>query len=683
MFDALKGILAVDIETASAAEIKFGAWSYSLHESTKVHVVVFSYARGKSILLGHTYYRWCPGDNLHPDVLDFIRAGGPVLAHNVSFERAIWTNILIPLFNFPVINDDQWLDTQAVGLALNLPAALEGLAKALGCPTQKDTGGGAKLMRRLSKAEADGKGGWRYSPATDEEKEALAVYCERDVGATLDAWFLIVPLSVTEILVWRADQRINARGVYLDQEFADKLSRLADQRTAELADETFIATDGELENSTSSPTLKKWLKKQGVTLPLVTRKKKDGTFHKTESAGALAIKDLLAKGELSPVTRQVLENRVEANRVTSLAKLSRIEPMVGADGRLRNALQFCGAFTGRWASYGLQLHNFPKDDLTPEASALARLFVDLVCLEGIKLTEDRPLEIMSQLLRSVIAAPPGREIIAGDYSAIEARIIAWLAGQEDILEQFVAGVDVYMYTAEAIGSDSYPLGKLCTLALGYGMGILKLSEKAAGKGVVLSLKEFRRVHRTWRETNVQIVQFWHDMDDAAMAAIENPRTVFEVGFIRLVSSPSCLRMILPSGRELRYWRPHIVHVVKTIQTVNDDGVVVEREFETDEIRYYVQAPNKASMIVESTYGAKLAEHATQGVARDLLGEAIVRIEGVDPYDIVMHVHDSIATEVPAGQGDVDQFCGLMARTPSWAGDLPVAVKGYRDVRFRG
>ena len=682
MLDALKGILAVDIETASAAEIKFGAWTYSLHVSTLVHVIVFSYVQNKSEVT-HTYHRWYPDDKLSPDIVDFIRAGGPVLAHNVSFERAIWTNILAPKYGFPDITDDQWLDTQALGLALNLPMALDGLAAALGCQTQKDTGEGAKLMRRLSKVESDGQGGWRDPAVTKEELERLSVYCERDVGATIDAWFAMVPLSVTEILIWRVDQKINTRGVYLDQEFADKLARLAESRKTELADATFTVTAGELANSTSSPTLKKWLKKQGVVLPMVPRKKKDGTFHQTESAGVIAVKDLLDGDEISLDVRQILENRVEANKATSLAKLSRVGPMVGSDGRLRNALQYCALRTGRWTSYGLQLHNFPKDAMTPEASTLARFFVDRDCLEGIKLTEERPLEILSQLLRSVIAAPPGYELIAGDYKAVEARIIAWLAGQEDILEQFAAGVDVYMYTANAIGSDSYPLGKICVLALGYGMGVLKLADTAAMKDIRLPLKEFRRVHRTWRETNVQIVQFWRDLNDAAMAAIVNPNHVFEVGFIRVVGSASCLRLVLPSGRAIRYWRPHIVHVVKTIQLVDDDGNVFEKDFETDEIRYFTQAPNKSSMVTESTYGAKLAENATQAVARDLLGEALVRLEGVAPYEIVMHVHDSTAAEVPVGQGDVDQFCGLMARTPGWAGDLPIAVEGYRDVRFRG
>lgn len=681
LMDPFKGVLCVDIETSSLCDIKQGSWAYSLHRTTIVYCVSFGYAEGPERFYVHT---WEPGDELEQveELVGFIRAGGRLLAHNAGFEKSIWTNILAPAYGFPMFEPGQWADTQTLGLAINMPFALEGLCKALGTPIKKDEEGN-KLMKAMAKPKVDKKTG-----AIEYDQDPLHVarlieYCELDVRATLSAYFRLPPLSVDEKLVAAVDERINERGVYLDQVFAGQCLDVVDRRAHELANETFEATGAWLANATSTPALKKWLKDRGVKLPMVARKTKKG-MTKSETADRNTVLKLLEDRELPADVRAVLDNRVEANKATSLAKLKRVKTMVGGDGRLRYALQYCGAHTGRWTSSGLQVHNLPKNRMEPGESALVHEVLTQGSLEGLKMAVDRPLDAVSQSLRSVIAAPPGRELIAADYSAIEARVIAWLAGQGDVLALFEEGRDVYVDAAHKAGSTNRQLGKVCVLALGYGMGALKFVGTAAGWGIVLSLKEGRAIQKAWREGNPYIVQFWRELEDAARDAIENPGRQFRVGsFLTALVHKNVLLLRLPSGRCIRYMRPKIVPTIKKIKTVDDDGNVVEREMHTNEIRFWTMGKDKKRMERESTYGGKLAENVTQAVSRDLLAAALVRIDPVEPYDLVMHVHDSIAAEVPAGGGNVQEFCYLMEERPKWARGLPIAVEGYRDLRFRG
>lgn len=687
--DAHTGILGVDIETASAADIGNGSWAYSLHPSTRVYVMVFAYATQAG---PYEFRRWAPGQILDPTIVDYIRAGGAMLAHNTSFEKAIWQNILQPFYKFPPIELDQWRDTLAAAALLNLPVSLAGLSAALNCKTKKDEEG-QKLMRRMAVAEGAEDGPWVYPLATTDNLERLTLYCERDVAAMLDCWFRLPPFPVTELRVWRLDQRVNARGVYLDRPFAEKLRRMAAARTVELSDETFRATLGELANSTSAPALKKWLGEQGVTLPAVARKRGEGEYAETETASRETVKRLLEDPELPGLVREVLENRIEANKATSLAKLQRVAPMCGHDGRLRNALFYCGAHTGRWTSSGLQVHNLPKSKLSDEAAELARLLVDREDLEALKMVESRPLEVLSQSLRSVISAPPGRELIAADYSAIEARVCAWLAGQDDVVDFFAAfdrekragrkAMDFYVYTAQSIGSESRSLGKVAALALQYGMGDLKFATTAAAWGVPLELAEARAVKQAWRKANTAIVDFWRQLEESARKAILTRGKLFRAGRVSLYAREHCLFLLLPSGRAIRYWRPRLEHVTKLTQVVDETGAVVEKEYDTDEIQFFTVGPDKTRMVVESTYGGKLVENATQAVARDLLAEALLRVEAHGAYEVVMHVHDSVAAEVAAGAGDVREFCELLTTSPAWAAGCPIAAEGYRDTRFRG
>jgi len=681
-----KGILAVDIETASAADLKrVGQWAYAADESTDVYCVVFGYAERDG---RYNYVTWEPGDELPGGVVDFITAGGKVVAHNASFEISIWRNILEPRYGFPALELEQVDDTQIRGLAVNLPMSLGGLAKALGCPVQKDTEGKA-LMLKMCKLTAAGVGRWSNAHDTRPNRARLVAYCRDDVGATLDCFYRLKPLGIAEELAYRVDKRINARGVYLDRKFAEDCMAVVLARKAELDTEVLTgATDWRaihVKDSRNPSALKVFLKAHGVAIPTRTRKKTvDGkvVHRKSESTDKAAVVEMLAQEDVHPDVRMVLQNRLESTKATSLSKLARVADMVGRDGRLRFALQLYGAGTGRWTSSGLQVHNLPKDKLGDLADAV-RECIRGRDLEGLKFLVDRPLEAVSSCLRSILCAAPGKELIAADWSAIEARVVAWLAGQADVLDVFARGEDIYVKAARDIGSDSRPLGKVATLALGYGMGVLTFVATAAKWGIALDLKEARRIQKAWREANAAIVGFWRDIEEAAKLAIDEPGTTFRAGRISAIASRGCLGLILPSGRTLRYWRPRLVMTETTIKIVDDEGNIEEKDIVREEIRFFTMGKDKSSMVEESTYGGKLAENVTQAVARDLLAAATVRLDREDPYRLVMHVHDSLVAEVDAGEGSVQHFEQALAVAPTWAGGLPLAAEGYRSTYFRG
>lgn len=694
-FDALEGVIGVDVETCSAADLKhFGAWAYSQHYSTRVWVVSFAYFRRDEP--PGDVFRWYPDEVLPLDLLDFLQAGGRLLAHNAAFERAIWSNILEPAYGFPPVELEQWVDTQAIGCELNLPRSLEGLAFSLGTEVQKDKDGAA-LMRRLAKAELDEAGEVVYPGCTEDELERLSLYCDDDVLAMGEAWSSMEPLPLGEARVWELDKRINSRGVFLDQGYARRVRRLAERRVERLKHAAQAASFCEIPNAVAPPKLKKWLKSRGVELPKVRKKNARGEWYMAESTDKRALDELLGRADLPADVRDVLVSRQEATKETSLRKLRRVDAMVGTDGRLRDALQYCAAGTGRWSSSGLQIHNLPKDRLTPAASELVDLAIDGESIETLELAEKRPLAALSQKLRSVIAAPPGRDLIAADFASIEACVLAWLAGQDDKLEflhEYFAELrlfrngertakpqDLYEFTAESIGSDSRQLGKVAELALGYGMGDFKFADTATAWGVPLDLPTASKVKRAWRTTNRQIVAFWRELEEAAVSAVRAPGAIVQVGKLRVASSKACLAIALPSRRIIRYWRPSVEVTTKKVKWVNDEAEVVESEIEGPELRFWSQNEARTGMSPETTYGGKLVENATQAVARDLLAEALLRVDPL--YPVVMHVHDSIASEVDEGAGDVDEFCELMSAVPKWATGCPIDADGYRAKRFRG
>ena len=673
-------ILCVDIETCSAASIRNGAYAYAEHESTRVWCV--SFGTQDSATDEPHLYTWVPGNDLPESLCEWVVNGGLLLAHNATFEMAIWEHILTPEFGWPKPRLSQWRDTQAVAALANLPLSLEGLAGIYKNSAQKDMDGSA-LMKSVAVAEYDPEfDGYLYPALHDDQLTALIDYCEADVEATLNVWFRLPKMPDHELSAWHVDQKINHRGVCIDTEFVEQMALMAERRKRQLGNDVFRITGSLLANSTSTPALKAWLKEEGVELP-VTERKTAGETREVETLNKVAVNDMLARDDIEGAVRAVLTNRVEANKSASLAKLKRVPNMVGADGRLRGALRYSVAHTGRWASSGIQVHNLPKDKREPEHRDRVLGYIREGSLDKVVATEDRPLEAMSESLRAMIVAGPGKDLIGADYSAIEARVLAWLAGDNSLISLFQSGADIYVKAAEDVGSDSRQLGKVCTLALGYGMGPIKFASTATSWGVPLDLREARRVQRAWREANNSIVNFWFELETAVRNAIENRGERYEVGKLSVAADSRCLVIRLPSGRSIRYWRPRLRRVTRLIPCVTPEGLIEERELDVSEIQFYTVGQGKNRMVLETTYGGKLVENVTQAVARDLLANALVNLEAKG-FPVVLHVHDSVVAEVPhSDERTVDEFCYHMTELPEWAVGCPIAAEGYRSLMFQG
>jgi DNA polymerase len=293
-----------------------------------------------------------------------------------------------------------------------------------------------------------------------------------------------------------------------------------------------------------------------------------------------------------------------------------------------------------------------------------------------------PLEALSFGLRSLIAAPPGHDLIAADYSAIEARVLPWLAGDEKKLQLFRDGVDTYVKAAADVGSTDRQLGKICELALGYGMGALKFAATANGWGVPLGLKDAQKIAQAWRQKNKLVPVFWRDLEEAVKACVRKSGHRVRVGRLTVASSlmGGVVYIKLPSGRYLWYHSPEIRVETRAVDVLHSSGVIKSTKLEFESI-YFAHA-HAGRWSRTSTYGGKLVENVTQAVARDCLAEALLHLRDT-PYKVVMHVHDSIVSEVASGTGDVGEFEQLILNMPQWANGLPLAAEGYRGPRFTG
>lgn len=648
-------IIGMDLETRSLADLtSCGAAAYAEDPSTTVLCGVFVVYEGRETEPDE--YLWLPGMAFPPRVASLLNSGVPALAHNATFEQSIF-QFCKPRWPMPRF----WLDTMEVAGMLGLPSSLESLAKTLGCEHTKDMDGNA-LMRRLCNA--------RNPKPTEAELDRLVQYCRQDVYTMLDVYAKLPLMTPAESAIQQASRRCNARGFAVDLPLVDAMAKVARDRVAEVNEQVLMSTGAGLVDAIGVPAIKRWLAEQGLTV---------------ESLAKDSVMEMLAKADLPPVVREVFTARREVSKATSLAKLNRIAKVANADGRVRNSMQYGAAHTGRWGGRGAQPHNFPRPGKEMKKASMA-LVSSVMRRDPKPLLQYAPsvLDGLSQMLRMTIVAPKGKDLIGGDYSAIEARVLPWLAGETSVLDVFERGEDIYVATAKEIGSDERQLGKVAQLGLGYGMAALTFVDTAEGYGIKLTPKRAYEIVKAWRASRPNIVRLWWELDDAFVKAITSPSPI-PVGKLTVIGKPGRnVRIILPSGRSLCYWRPSVAEATRTIKSVDPDGTVQTREVTMREIRFYSAAGK--GMTQYSTYGGSLAENVTQAVARDVMGGALARLESgeiTSCYTPVLHVHDSILCEVDEGAGSPEEFAELITLPLSWSEGLPLAAEAYRSKRFHG
>jgi DNA polymerase len=670
----------IDFETRSCVDLrKTGAWRYAEDPTTDVLCLCWG--------LDHGPIRtWYPGQPIPLEIAVAAAVGGKFVAHNAEFERAIWKRVLAPRYGFPEPELDQWECSAGMAQAMALPRSLEDAARAMGLPVQKDQQGHA-LMLRVSRPRSflpNGTPVWWTD--TDKDKlQRLAAYCAQDVEVTRQLYPHLLPLSADERAVWLLDAKMNERGVYIDEALVRAARKVVTDAEDALLAELVTLTRGAVKTVKQVAKLKDWLSAEGCDV---------------NSLDKSAVSEALSRPTLTASARRALEIRQEL-ALSSTGKLDAMLSRRCADGRARGNLIYHAATTGRWAGTGIQLQNLPRGTLPKGVKALD-------CLSAIRLGDYRlfdvlfnhpPLGVVSSCIRSMITAAPGMDLAAADFANIEGRVLAWVAGEGWKIQAFRAydtitgydakgealraGPDLYKLAysksfnvpVPSVTSDQRQIGKVQELALGYQGGVGAFQSMAVLYGIVIADAVADQIKVLWRKAHPATVQLWEDMETAAISAIAQPLTVFRAGAggcISFACSGGFLWMRLPSGRKLSYPAPALDYV--------------KTKFGTMKRTITFAGVNEHSRMWgrNTTYGGKLTENAVQAIARDLMAEALLRIESKG-WPCVLSVHDEAVAEVPAGtfpNDDPAPFEAEMARLPAWASGLPVAASGWVGERYR-
>lgn len=649
----------IDFETRSAADLrKVGLYCYAAHPTTQVSCLAYSIDGGE-------VQGWRIGQRIPPELLLAARHGAEFHAWNAQFERVIWREVLRRQWKLegnevPPLR--RWHCSMALGGLHGLPLQLEKAAEAVGLAQGKDTAGGA-LMMRMCRPRGYDSTGWPVWWGDDERMERLLAYCQQDVRVEMQIAEKLTPMPASERLLYMLDQTINERGVGVDADLLFACLSMAGKATAAADAELDRITSGAVTGVNKRAALARWIEQQGV---------------KVESLSKRAVEALQA-GEIPDEVSQALTVRQEAAK-SSVAKLETIRAYRGDEGRIRGLLQYAGAATGRWAGRGPQPHNFPRGGV-PNAEQ----WIPAVLLGDIDLIDQfhPPLDVISSLLRAVLVPRAGRRFVAGDFAAIEARVLAWLAGQHDLLQLFATGGDVYKAMAakiyvvpvDKVSKVQRQMGKTAILGLGFQMGPAKFVESCLAMAGVAIEEEFSvKVVRTYRDSNRKIVALWYALDDAAVLAVATGEAQVVAGTegkLLFDREGDWLRLRLPSGRFLFYANPRLMEVDVPWDATTKKTVVVVDHWDGIARKW---RPRKM-------YGGLWAENAVQATARDLLAQSMLRIEKAG-YEVVLTVHDEVVTEREYEEGSVEEFERLMAETPEWAEGCPVSVEGWEGPRYR-
>lgn len=648
--------IGIDIETFSSYDLaECGVYRYV--EAPDFTILLFSYSIDGGPV---TCCDFASGESLPAEILAALRDADVVkTAYNAVFERIC----ISKYYGWPVMDPAQWRCTMVRAARLGLPLSLAQCGEVLRLEDQKMKEG--KALIRLfctptkTKAAAGlfGEAGNRVQPAAYPEKWAtFKLYNIRDVEVEQQILAKVRRLEVPEFdeQLYTVDQLINDRGVKIDRVLVENAARFDDEYKANLYAEAQQLTG--MENPNSPSQIKEYLHK--VTgWPISSLNKKD-------------MDDLDRQFANHPKARRVLEIRREMGK-TSNKKYSAMLDCVCDDGRIHGLLQFYGAArTGRWAGRLVQVQNLPQNHLG--SLDYARSLVKLGDLSEFEDNYENPTQVLSELIRTAFVAKDGCTFHVCDFSAIEARVIAWLAGEEWVLNVFREGGDIYCATASQMfgvpvekhgpNAELRQKGKISVLALGYGGGVSAL-EAMGGSRLGLSETEEKDIVKRWRNSNPKIARFWTIIENAALTAIRTGERVTINRGIVVAKQWGMLTITLPSGRTICY--PRV-----TVSTEYNDGW--RGDHDIIEYEGLNQTTKKWGNI--RTYGGKLTENVVQSIARDILGVIILRAQAAG-LNIVFHIHDEIIVEATKTQ-TLEQVEAIFSEPISWCKTLPLKGAGY-------
>ena len=639
--------LAIDIETYSDVSLPdCGVHRYAASEQFEILLFAYSLNDEPTQIID-----LASGEKIPDKIMEYLMNDSVIkTAYNAAFER----NCINRFFDLS-LKPEGWRCTLVQASMLSLPLSLEGVGEALNLDKKKMSEG-KDLIRYFcmpcKPTKANG-GRTRNLPSDAPEKwELFKTYCIRDVDVEKQIRNKLAkfPIPDREQKLYCMDQRINDRGIMVDQELIGH-AVACDLLYKETVTKKAYEISG-LENPNSVSQLKDWLNEKGIEV---------------DSLAKAAVEDLVenTQGDVA----EMMKLRLAMSK-TSVKKYEAMERSVCPDGRVHGLLQFYGANrTGRWAGRLVQIHNLPQNHM--EDLELARSLVKEGRYDLVELLYDSTPDVLSELIRTAFVARPGCRFIVSDFSAIEARVMGYLAGEGWVMEEFRGAGKIYEQTASKMfhipieeitkGSPYRARGKVASLACQYGgaegalisMGALNFVEEEELKGLVQS----------WRTANPHIVNYWYEIDGAVKVAVKE-RKMTKVGMVTVYYQSGMLKIALPSGRVLSYVRPRM--------TVN--------RFGSESVSYEGIGTNRKWTRIES-YGAKFCENIVQATARDVLAEAMLRLEKKG-FDIVCHIHDEVVLEVPEGSSSVEEVNEIMAVCPDWCEGLPLKAAGFESPFYK-
>lgn len=719
-------MITIDFETRSALDlVKCGPWKYAEHHTTDILCLAIKVDDSDTLVWLPRNIRRLMSDNStylsDDDLSSVLSQTQTVEAHNVEFEVAVWHHIMHKRYGYPDLSNFRLSCTAVRAAVQALPRKLADVCQVLNVPVQKDTAGHRLMLkmckpRKPRKQEREADPDWPdklYWHETEADMLGLIDYCVQDVEAEYALSRVLNDLTQYEYANWCHDQLINRRGVHIDIPSVGSIIDCTTRHEQILLRRVADLTGGAVSSTRQVKATISWLAGQGVH---------------AENLQKQTVSDLLADDALPPVVREMLTIR----RTLAKSSVSKYQAMVKraqGDSRARSTAMHHGASTGRATGKALQPLNMPRDTYDPDVNldnVLALFRARNLAMIGMTLGD--PFTAASRCLRGCICAAPGNTLYCADWSSIEGIGVAWLAMDTYKLGLFRrqndgTGAKIYNITAGEIfnkepnriikGSAEYQVGKVVELSMGYAGGIGAFAAMAANYGIDLemlpdlvlsvadpddirgkygaeSLATTYLAHnpdamsldaaiscdvlkRKWRRNNARIQSLWHRLNSAAVNAVANPGEVFSCGYIQYATWADPANNVfllcrLPSGRLLYYCDPR----VQATQT--DWG-------KTESLTYMTVDSVTRQWVRRHAYGGLLAENVTQAMCRDILTEAMHRVEAAG-YPVVMHVYDEIVAETPDSFGDLGEFTDMMEACPTWAPDIPLKAEGWTGTRYR-
>lgn len=685
----IDSILHIDFETRSAFPLPSGgAYGYACDPSTDIICMAYAFGDDEVEV-------WQRGQEFPESVRDHVSRGAPrsIHAHNANFERLIIENVLARMIDLRPPPIEAYYDTAFQARSRALPAGLDDLGRCLRLKTQKDPRG-SELIKLLSLPTFSKTTGEQYFREDPDLIAEMVEYCRRDVEVERAAAKATPPLTDEEQAVWCANERVNDRGLMIDRPLASAAMQYADAETQEINQKISVLTNGAVETAKQFVRLKDYFAPLAERDPDVAeamtrkeRNRKTGEY-KTRIAldrnarmRLMGLEDL-NPGKLDPKTVELLGLLDDAGR-SSVSKYTNMINRASDDDRVRGAYIAAGASqTGRFSSWGLQVHNFPRDTSADPENARRQILDRRL---------DNVMKGLSQMLRPSIIAPEGYQFVCGDWAQIEARMLPWLSGEGDrVLDVFramdanpdvpdnymLAASDIFNKPAADITKDERAVGKVVVLACGYAGGVGAFNSMARAYNVILSDEEAQRVVSAWRLSNPWAVSFWKALQAAAIEAINYPGTPTTAGRLTFYMAPArdTLLMQLPSSRIISYPQVRLQEVETPyggeleITSIKANWKPAEGDREWPRVR---------------VYGGLLAENATQAAAADILRGVLVELDELD-WPVVGHTHDEVLLEVFDDEVDeaTEMLTRAMKNVPDWAKGLPLNCEIWSGRRYR-